>query len=212
MKCILLILSVSALAITALHAQVPVVTPVDPAVQAAAASTVDPAMQAAIDAFLPHKYAAYSSLIIVAFLFLSRVRQGRLNKLSWLDAILAAVNGTNVPTKIPLLIACLALLTLPSCKTFQAALASQTGQTTLAKAAQLGKAIGNAAEITALQISISDAQLYLKTLQTTPASTNPADLILRTMEIATVQAGITAGQAKLLTLTSPAKNPVPVTN
>ena len=146
MKLILHTVAVFTLAITALHAQVlpgsvpptlkPSIDPtmqaavepavqaavdskVDPAVQAAVASTVNPAVQAAIDTFVPHAYAGVAGLCLVTFLFFSRVWQGRKNKLSWLDSIAAAVNGTNVPSKLPLLIACLALLTLPSCSTMK---------------------------------------------------------------------------------------------
>ena len=121
MKRILLIVATFTVAITALHAQVPPAAPVpiDPAVQAAVDSTVNPAVKAAVDDLVPHKYAGLVSLAFVAYLFFSRVMQGRKNKLSWLDAIAAAVNGTNVPTRFPILIACLCMLGLSSCSTMK---------------------------------------------------------------------------------------------
>lgn len=133
----------------ALHAQVPpgTVPPAldptaNPAVQAtvqAAATTaaqvavqdaVNPAVQAAVqeavDSLGYHKYAGVVSFGFVLFLFLSRVQQGRSNKLGWFDAILAAINGTNVPNRFQILIACLALLLIPSCTTMQKIGASLT--------------------------------------------------------------------------------------
>ena len=135
MKLILLTVAVSTLAITALHAQVlpgnapPTLKPsielsmmqaaVEPAVQAAVDSAVNPAVQEAMDALGLHKYTGLLALGFVIYLFLSRVFQGRRNGLSWLDSIAAAKNGTNVPSKVPLVIACLCMLSLSSCDTMK---------------------------------------------------------------------------------------------
>lgn len=111
-----------------------------------------------------------------------------------------------------LLLTVISTLSLTSCDSFKQALASPKGKATLAHAEKLGKSIGRAVAINTLQISISEAQLYLTTLQTTPAGPHAADLILRTVEIASVQAGITAGQAKLKQLlaaqAAAEKNPI----
>lgn len=104
MKRILLILAVFTLAIATLHAQVP-----DPIL-------VDPALQSAITTLLPPAYAAYGSLLLVLGMIAGRAFTALKNNGGLLGIYNAIVHGITKPL---LLIACLALLTLPSCTTMQ---------------------------------------------------------------------------------------------
>lgn len=77
-----------------------------------ATAQVDPAVQAAVQAALPDQYAGYTSLALIALMWLGRaipVLQQGSGIVGWFKAILF---GTNTPK---LLIACLCLLSLPSC-------------------------------------------------------------------------------------------------
>lgn len=78
----------------------------------ASAQAVDPFVQAAVDAAMPQQYAGYTSLALIALMWLGRaipVLQQGSGIVGWFKAILF---GTNTPK---LLIACLCLLSLPSC-------------------------------------------------------------------------------------------------
>lgn len=79
----------------------------------AAAQAVDPALQAAVDEAVPAQYAGYTSLVIISFMMLGRwikALQNGTGIRGWISAIWM---GTNTPK---LLIACLCLLSLPSCQ------------------------------------------------------------------------------------------------
>jgi hypothetical protein len=105
MKFLLLTLAVFSLAIGGLHAQV---SPGD------ASILVDPVVKAAVEAALPAKYAGYTGLALIAIMWLGRavpVLQAGSGLVGWFKAILF---GTNTPH---ILLACLCLLTLPSCAT-----------------------------------------------------------------------------------------------
>jgi hypothetical protein len=76
------------------------------------AQAIDPALQAAVDAAVPAQYAGYTSLGLITFMMLGRwlkALQNGTGMRGWLSAIWL---GTNTPK---LLIASLAILTLPSC-------------------------------------------------------------------------------------------------
>lgn len=139
MKTLLATLALFALAITALHAQIPVEVP-----------GVDPAIQAAVNAAVPAHWSGYTSLAILALMILGRwvkaVQNGTGIK-GWFSAIWS---GTNTPH---ILIACLALLTLPSCQTFKkltAALSTPQAKQTELALAELGLHIAvNAGKLSA---------------------------------------------------------------
>lgn len=81
----------------------------------AAAQAVDPALQAAVDAAVPAQYAGYTSLTILSLMMLGRwikALQNGTGIRGWISAIWM---GTNTPNTPKLLIACLCLLSLPSC-------------------------------------------------------------------------------------------------
>lgn len=127
MKHTLLILATFALAITALHAQVlPGTVPA-----ALAPAAIDPTVQEAVEAAMPAKYASYTSLGLILLMMLGRwvkaVQNGTGIK-GWFSAIWS---GTNTPH---LLIACLCLLSLPSC----AFLKSPQGRQMIVSLEQLG--------------------------------------------------------------------------
>ncbi len=75
---------------------------------------VDPAIQQVVHDALPAKFASYGTAAMLAIMILGRfftaMANGRGIK-GWLSAI---INGTNGPR---LLIACICLLTIPSCQT-----------------------------------------------------------------------------------------------
>lgn len=98
------------------------------------AQDLDPAIQQAIMAALPPAYAGYGALILVLIAGVFRFMTAKKNGLGNVDALLATLCGTNVPAKLPLLIACLCMLTLSSCAPFTAFMASNAGQATLALA------------------------------------------------------------------------------
>lgn len=80
----------------------------------AAAQAVDPAVQAAVEAAVPAQYAGYTSLGILLVMMLGRwikALQNGTGIRGWFSAIWM---GTNTPK---ILIACLCLLSLPSCQT-----------------------------------------------------------------------------------------------
>lgn len=104
MKRILLILAVFTLAITALHAQVP-----DPVL-------IDPAVQAAVNAAVPAQYAGYTSLALIALMWLGRGLKALMNGGGIKGLFSSIWFGTNTPH---ILIACLCLLTVTSCSTMQ---------------------------------------------------------------------------------------------
>lgn len=103
-RIILLILAVFALAITALHAQVPAFPIID-----------DPALQSAVTSMLPPAYAAYGSLTLVVGMILGRAFTALKANGGLVGIYNAIVHGTSVK----LLIAGLALLTVSSCTTMQ---------------------------------------------------------------------------------------------
>ena len=79
----------------------------------ASAQSVDPALQAAVDAAVPAQYAGYTSLALITLMMIGRwvkALQNGTGIRGWLSAIWM---GTNTPR---ILIACLALLSLPSCQ------------------------------------------------------------------------------------------------
>jgi|GEM_PF-1777558 len=98
------------------------------------AQDLDPALQQAITDALPPAYAGVGALVLILIAGVFRFFTARKNGLNVVDALLATLRGTNVPTKLPLLIACLCLLTLSSCAPFTAFMASPAGQATLALA------------------------------------------------------------------------------
>lgn len=115
MKHTLLILATLALATAALPAQSP----------------VDPAVQAAVEAAVPAQYAGYTSLALIALMWLGRglksIMSGR-----GIKGLLSSIwCGTNTPH---LLIACLCLLIIPSCSFFQ----SPQGRQMIVSLEQLG--------------------------------------------------------------------------
>jgi hypothetical protein len=76
------------------------------------AQAVDPALQAAVDAAVPAQYAGYTSLALITLMMIGRWLKALQNGTGirgWLSAIWL---GTNTPK---ILIACLCLLSLPSC-------------------------------------------------------------------------------------------------
>ena len=80
----------------------------------ASAQAVDPAVQAAVEAAVPAQYAGYTSLALIALMMLGRwikALQNGTGIKGWFSAIWF---GTNTPK---LVIACLCLLSLPSCQT-----------------------------------------------------------------------------------------------
>jgi len=79
----------------------------------AAAEAVDPALQAAVDAAVPAQYAGYTSLTILALMMLGRWIKALQNGTGIRGWVAAIWMGTNTPK---ILIACLALLSLPSCQ------------------------------------------------------------------------------------------------
>lgn len=104
-----------------------------------ATAQVDPAVEAAVQAALPDQYAGYTSLALIALMWLGRaipVLQQGSGIVGWFKAILFGTNGPK------LIIACLCLLSLPSC----AALESKSGMSGMdllmitAKAANRAKA------------------------------------------------------------------------
>ena len=195
MKRILLIVATFTVAITALHAQVPATPPpIDPAVQAAVNAPINPAVQAAIDAFVPHAYAGVAGLGLVIFLFLSRVFQGRKNKLSWLDAIAAAVNGTNVPSKLPLILGACCMLTMTSCAGLVAAITSPPGQLFIVTAEAMGKQLANAEEEKIVEQVILKSQAQIAVLNAQGVNTNTAKEILRQSELLGLAGVVTAAQ------------------
>lgn len=98
------------------------------------AQDIDPALQQAITNALPPAYAGVGALVLVLIAFVFRFFTARKNGLSVVDALLATLKGTNVPTKLPLLVACLCMLSLSSCAGLAAFMASPAGQVTVALA------------------------------------------------------------------------------
>lgn len=119
MKRILLIFAVFTLAITALHAQV-----ADPIL-------VDPAVQAAVNAAVPAQYAGYTSLALIVLMWVGRGIKALMNGGGIKGFFSSIWFGTNTPH---ILIACLALLTLPSCSF----LSSTTGRQVVVSLAEIG--------------------------------------------------------------------------
>lgn len=79
----------------------------------AAAQAVDPAIQAAVDAAVPDQYAGYTSLGLIVLMMVGRwfkALQNGTGLKGWFTAIWM---GTNTPH---IILACLCLLTLPSCQ------------------------------------------------------------------------------------------------
>ncbi|MFZ2276309.1 MAG: hypothetical protein WAW39_00865 [Prosthecobacter sp.] len=98
------------------------------------AQDIDPAIQQAVTNALPPAYERWGVLGLLLLAFVCRFFTARKNGLSVVDAILATLKGTNVPTKPLLLAGCLCMLSLSSCAGIAAFMASPAGQVTVALA------------------------------------------------------------------------------
>ena len=98
------------------------------------AQDIDPAIQQAITNAVPPAYAGWAALGLLILAGFFRFLTAKENGLSNVGALLATLKGTNVPKKLPLLMAGLCMLSLSSC----AFLASQAGQTLILSLAETG--------------------------------------------------------------------------
>ncbi|MFZ2279871.1 MAG: hypothetical protein WAW39_18885 [Prosthecobacter sp.] len=178
------------------------------------AQDIDPALQQAITNALPPAYAGVGALVLVLIAFVFRFFTARKNGLSVVDALLATLKGTNVPTKLPLLIACLCMLTLSSCATSSALIASPFGRALIATADQLGKAVIETTQKVGLEQIILQASAKVSSLKAEGINADPVKEILRGSQISAFTDVIEAAQAKYEQLTGKRftlpKNPVNV--
>lgn len=178
------------------------------------AQDIDPALQQAITNALPPAYERWGvlGLLLVAFVF--RFLTARQNGLSVVDALLATLKGTNVPPKLPLLIACLCMLTLSACSTTAAFIASPFGRAVIASADQLGKAVIETTEKAGLEQIILQSSAKVSALKAQGMNADPVKEILRGSQITAFADVIEAAQAKYEQLTGKRftlpKNPVNV--
>jgi len=194
MKLHLIILLASTASITALHAQ-----------------ALDPALTQVLTTTLPPSLVIYIPLLAYCIHAIASIRRARLNGLSWPEAILAFVEGSNVPphvadaaaavappsnlaAKASLILAGLCMLSLTSCATVKKALSSPFGQTAIVTAKSLGKEIENASEETALALAITKGTNQLAILNAQGVNEAPAQEILRQSEIAGIQTAIASAQ------------------
>ena len=120
MKFILCTLAVFTLVITALHAQSAPASPVPEIITEILPKIApDPVVQQAVTDLLPPQYAAYGAAIIVVLTLILSIRRGLKNGLSFGGAVKATLESANVPSKLPLLIACLCMLGLSNCETMK---------------------------------------------------------------------------------------------
>ncbi len=163
---------------------------------------------------MPPQYLVYITLVGALIAAYGRYNKGRQNGLSPLQAIMAVIEGTNTPGA-KVLMMCLCVLTLSSCATTAAFLASPFGQATLQTADQLGKQVVLATEETGLQQIILQASAKVSALNAEGINADAVKETLRLSEIAGFAGVIEAAQVKYEQLTgkrfSLPKNPVKVT-
>jgi|GEM_PF-3253511 len=206
MKHTLIILAVFFAAITALHAQ-----------------AIDPALHQALSSALPPSLVIYIPLFAYCVHAFASIRRARANGLNWPDAILAFLEGTNVPTpagaivpassiaaKASLLLGALCLLSMTSCAGLTAFIASPLGQTTLITAEALGKQLANAAEESVVAQIITKATGQVALLQAQGVNADTTKEIVRQSELAGLQAVIDAAQNQYIGMTG-AKYVIPLT-
>lgn len=193
-----------ALALTCLHAQSPQSTaPADASLQAAMAGNAvsSAALQQVISNALPPAYVIYAPFITLALMLLGRSLK------SWLDGhglgqwLSGLFCGTNSPTKLPLIVGGICLLSLSSCTGVTAFLASPIGQAAVASAASLGKQLAKAVAETEVAQVITTATASLAALQAQGVNNDTAKEIARQGEMAALQTVISAAQAQYVGMT-----------
>lgn len=177
------------------------------------AQDIDPALQEAVMNVLPPAYAAYGSLAILLIAGICRFATAKQNGLSNWGALAATFRGTNMPPL--LMIGCLCMLSLSSCATGSALIASPFGRALIATADQLGKAVIETTEKVGLEQIILQASAKVAALKAEGVNADPVKEILRGSQITAFADVIEAAQAKYQQLTGKrfmlSKNPVQVT-
>lgn len=179
------------------------------------AQDIDPVLQQAITNALPPAYAGVGALALVLIAGVFRFLTARKNGLNVVDALLATLRGTNIPTKpLLLLIGCLGALSLSSCATTSAILSSPFGRAVVATADQLAKKVVETTQQIGLEQIILQATAKVAELNAEGVNENLVKETLRLSQIAGFRAVIAAAQDKYKELTGRAytlpKNPINV--
>jgi hypothetical protein len=163
------------------------------------AQAPDPTLQEAVTSMLPPKFAIYGPITILLIAGIGRGIKALQNGQGVRGWVHALFYGTNVPSK--LLIACLCMLSLTSCETTAAFLASPFGRATLASADALGKAVIQTTERAGLEQIILQAGDKVAALNAEGVNADLVKEMLRKSETAGFQAVIDAAQSKYVKLT-----------
>lgn len=178
------------------------------------AQDIDPAIQQAVTNALPPAYERWGVLGLLLLAFVCRYFTARKNGLNIVEALLATLKGTNVPTKPLLLVGCLGILSLSSCATGSALIASPFGRALIATADQLGKAVIETTQKVGLEQIILQASAKVSALKAEGINADPVKEILRGSQISAFADVVEAAQAKYQQLTGKRftlpKNPVKV--